>query len=42
MKIEKRRLFKIWKKFKTEEDRVLHWIAKCNARKTDYVAQSDE
>ena len=39
---DKRRLFKIWKKSKTEEDRALYCIAKCNARKAVYVAQSDE
>ena len=39
---EKRRLFKMWKKSKTEEDRALYCIAKRNARKAVYVAQSDE
>ena len=39
---EKRRLFKMWKKSKTEEDRTLSCIAKCKARKAVYVAQSDE
>ena len=39
---EKRRLFKIWKKSKTEEDRALYCIAKRNARKAVYVVQSDE
>ena len=39
---EKRRLFKIWNKSKTEEDRALYCIAKYNARKAVYAAQSDE
>ena len=39
---EKRRLFKMWKKSKTEVDRALYCIAKRNARKAVYIAQSDE
>ena len=39
---EKRRLFKMWKTSKTEEDRALYCIGKRNARKAVYVAQSDE
>ena len=39
---EKSRLFKMWKKSKNEEDRALYCIAKRNARKAVYVAQSDE
>ena len=32
----------MWKKSKTEEDRALYGIAKRNARKAVYVAQSNE
>ena len=39
---EKRRVFKMWKKSKTEEDRALYCIAKRNARKAVYVAKSDD
>ena len=39
---EKRRLFKMWKKSKTEEDRAVYCIAKRNAKKAVYVAQTDE
>ena len=39
---EKRRLFKMWKKSKTEEDRILYCTATSNARKAVYVVQSDE
>jgi hypothetical protein len=39
---EKRRLFKMLKKSKTEVDRALYRIAKRNARKAVNVAQSDE
>ena len=39
---EKRRLFSMWKKSNSEEDRVLCCIAKRNARKTAYVPQADD
>ena len=39
---KKTRLFKTWKKSKAEEDRALYCIAKRNAIKAVYVAQSDE
>ena len=39
---EKRQLFKIWKKSKKEEDRILYCSAKRKAKRAVYVAQSDE
>jgi hypothetical protein len=39
---EKRRLFKIWKKFNMEKDRILYCQAKHNARRAVCQAQSDE
>jgi len=39
---EKRRLFKMWKKSGTEEDRAQYCSAKRNASRAVYLAQSDE
>ena len=39
---EKRKLYKIWKKSKQEEDRILYCSAKRKAKRAVYIAQSEE